>query len=820
MPGLSNQVQDVWAATSRFQILGIDDSQEPEGMKIARDGEEIGFIGNSEDKLRGWGWLKTTKDLELRNYKEFFRRRGFRAIIIRAGEFFRVMETLPEGEVKIRFHISKINSPDHAPHLIVNFNNDPILSQDLLEPGDFEITKEVHIGGCALEFQHVAPEGENPSNSENYFLIDSLRIETQNDIILLFTPKSETGEPPAGNFQATYYTLHPDSNAELEVPRRDARSLYLFKSDYPLKDLGIEKNPHQIKKKVPLGEDTFNALYAPTDSRFMFEVWIPKNCYLEFACGFLEESYAASHGEVHFKIEIETKGKEKSVLFSEKLTPSRRKDYSSHRIELLPYADHKVKIFFSTEDVPTDNKKGNHSSLWINPILYRRSAETTPKIILVSLDTLRADHLGCYGYALDTSPSMDMLALDGVFFKNTYSTTSWTLPSHISLFTSLNTPRHGVVNMLHRLDDSIPTLADILRNHSYYCAAFTGGGYIRRTYGFAKGFDSFHQIMQGNRQHVRIDEAESLNKKTEAWLDHNYDKKFFLFLHTYQPHIPYENKSEAGQMFLNENSQRQKVKAKDIFKGRGKYRAPLSEEQRNNIIALYDGEIRYTDEYLIKPLVAKLKALGIYNQTLLIVTSDHGEEFYDHQNWLHGSTLYNELIKIPLIVKFPDSRFQGTSVENIARITDIMPTILEEANVDPSLFDLDGVSLLPLIKGEEQAERIFYADLIFRRVKDIAPQMFATNKNGLKYIQSQKIKSYFTKRMAVDLEGKKIEIYDLSKDPGEKKNLADRDDYKSLCLELMAHLARYYQSHSGRQAESIKMDPELRETLKALGYIR
>jgi len=817
MPTLSNKVQDVWAVSSSFQILGLETSEKPEGMKITRDGKEIGFIGDSEDKAEGWGWLKATKKLELRNYKEFFRRRGFRGILIPAGESFRIIELLPEGEVKISFNVSKISGHDYAPKLIVNFNKEPIESIELQEPHSFEIKKKTIFEECAIEFKHVAPGGQDISGQDNYVLIDSIQIENQKDIILLFTPKTEDMTPPTQEFQASYYTTHSDSGEELALTRQEAFSLYFLKEKYPLPDLGIEQNPYSLKKKVYLGEYAFNALFAPPKSTFKFEVKIPKDCFLEFGCGFLEESYSTPKSEVHFKIEIEPKGEPRTVLFSERLKAPMQKEISVKKINLHQYENKKTTIYFSTEGNPKNN---NNSSIWINPLLYRKAAEDTPNIILVSIDTLRADHLSCYGYPYKTSPNMDELAQDGVIFKHTFSSTSWTLPSHVSLLTALDSPNHQVINILHKLQDSNPTTADILRNNSYFCAAFTGGGFLRRRYGFAKGFDSFHQIMKGNNLAVRIDEAESLSHRTTNWLDKNFDKKFFLFLHTYQPHMPYENNSNAGKLFLDDNSKWQRVRPKDIFRGKGKYRTDLSEKERKNVIALYDGEIRYTDEYLIKPLIEKLKTLGIYNNTLLIITSDHGEEFYEHQNWLHGSTLYNESIKIPLIIKFPDSHYRGTIVENIARIIDITPTILEEAKVDPGSFNFDGESLLSLIKGKETEERTFYADLIFRRIKDSSPQMFATNKNGLKIIQSNKIKSNFTKNVVTDFEDKKIELYDLVEDQEERINLADRDDYKELCLELLENITRYYQVRAGQKTSSIKMDAELRETLKALGYIR
>jgi len=822
MPSLSNKTQDVWAAASRSPLLGIETFNKPYRMRITRDGEEFGFIGEMEDKKEGWGWINTTKKLNLRKYKEFYRRKEYRGIIIRAGKSFRLIEMLPDGEVNLKFNISRLNSNNYIPKLAVSLNNEPLESFEVREPNSFVVKLNTKLEEYVIKFEHVVPAGKDLSLQDNYVLIDSMQIETQKDIILLFTPKQENSIPPPQKFVASYYSTQTESDEIHDLTSQEAYSLYFLKEKYLLNDLGIEQNPYSIKKKIPRGEHSFNALFAPTNSKFMFEVIIPEDCFLEFGCGFLKEKYSTTNRAVEFKVEIEQQGEERKVLFSKKLKSFKLIDFSENKIDMSAFENKKVKIYFSTEAVRTNKNKvllNNNSSIWINPLLYKEADKETPNILLVSIDTLRADHLGCYGYPRETSPNMDKLAHDAVVFKNTYSTTSWTLPSHVALFTSLNTPKHKVINMLHKLDDSLPTTADILRNNSYFCAAFTGGGFLRSGYGFAKGFDSFFQIMKRNNRSARIDEAESLSRRTTAWLDKNHDKKFFLFLHTYQPHMPYENKSETGKIFLEKNSRWEKVREKDLLT-KSKYQTRLSDKDRNNVIALYDGEIRYTDEYFVKPLLEKLRELSIYDNTLIIITSDHGEEFYDHKNWLHGSTLYNELIKIPLIIKFPDSLYKSTVVENTARIIDITPTVLEEAKVDQSSFDFDGKSLLPILQGNEKEDRVYYADLIFRRIKDQSPKMFATNKNGLKIIQSNKMKSSYTKNMTSDLLGKNIELYDIKKDPDEQKNIAGRDNYKKICLELIERIKKYYQKGTGPEAKSIKMDEELSEALKALGYIK
>jgi arylsulfatase A-like enzyme len=236
---------------------------------------------------------------------------------------------------------------------------------------------------------------------------------------------------------------------------------------------------------------------------------------------------------------------------------------------------------------------------------------------------------------------------------------------------------------------------------------------------------------------------------------------------------------------------------------------PFTAEEKANIVALYDGEIRYTDDVLIGPLAARLKELEIYDNTMLIITSDHGEEFDEHGGWLHGRTVYDELIRVPLVIKFPDSAYKGKQIESMCRLIDILPTVLETAGIKYDKNSLEGKSLISFLKGNEIEDRVFISDLAHKNVPDPCPALIATNKDRLKFI-IQKSK-----------EGvKAIEVYDLNRDSRERNDIFKRT--QTFRQQIMKQLDAYYTAKAKlqRNKQRIHMDKELEEKLKALGYLR
>jgi len=566
----------------------------------------------------------------------------------------------------------------------------------------------------------------------------------------------------------------------------------------------FRNNINSIKRKLKLGGRWLNIIYSPPKSLFKFKVKIPEKALLEFGYGILNSDISSP---VKFEILIEENEKKLS-LFRDFLTNEASDKLFFKRIDLSQFSGKNLKFYFLT------NSRKKIFSFWFNPVIYRISNEYK-NVILISIDTLRADHLGCYGYKRNTSPNIDKLAEEGVLFLNTFAPSPWTLPSHMSLMTSLNNYNHGVYYKNQKLKSSIKTIAQILRENKYFCSAFTGGGLVSGIYGFYRGFDSYREDVGAV---FHRDSAERVYKAVSNWLDSNKDKKFFLFIHTYQPHDPYFSPYPYNLAYLSKNAKWRYINLKGHLGGsRGIYK-PLSPEEEQNIIDLYDGEIKYVDEALIKPLIEYLKKLNLYDRTMIVFTSDHGEEFFDHGGWEHGHALYNESIKVPLIIKFPFSKFRGKRIKKIARLIDIMPTILDELGLEYPEKKIDGKSLISLIQGKEKEERQFVCEVGKNILELRNPRRISINKGIHKIILSEEyepedLNFYIYPPPTME----RVEIFNLETDVMEKNNLAKKN--ARLLDELLKELRSVYLLKAPGDVEKIKIGEDLKKQLKALGYI-
>ncbi len=316
-----------------------------------------------------------------------------------------------------------------------------------------------------------------------------------------------------------------------------------------------------------------------------------------------------------------------------------------------------------------------------------------PNLVFMIIDTVRADHLSAYGYRRPTSPNLAQLASRGLLFRNSYSASTWTLPSTASLMTGLYPDQHGV----RRLPDVLPpeanTLAERLHALGYRTAAFTDGGFVDPQWGFAQGFDRYDST---RGQAWSPKDVRRVVEPAARWLEERAKESkagdtapFFLFVHTYEAHQPYLNREGLADAFLP-SGPKPRNEAYWIH-----FPARLEGPQLARVIALYDGEIRRADRYL----ATLWRALGrkeFANRTAILVTSDHGEELMDHGNMEHGmGKLYDENIKVPLILKLPDGT-RGNVASPVSGV-DVVPTFLDLAGAPKAdLEALPGRSLLPL----------------------------------------------------------------------------------------------------------------------------
>jgi arylsulfatase A-like enzyme len=350
-----------------------------------------------------------------------------------------------------------------------------------------------------------------------------------------------------------------------------------------------------------------------------------------------------------------------------------------------------------------------------------------------------------------------------------------------------------------KMQKRITTLAEILKNEGYTTHAITTILYLTSIYGFEQGFDGLQAL--GSRA-----VAERVTDQAIGWLQRHRDEPFHLFLHYYDPHADYEPPEPFRTLF--DPGYEGPIDGRvDNFLA---YQDRLTEADLHHLIARYDGEIAYVDRELGR-LFEALKGLDLWENTLLMVVSDHGEEFEEHGYFGHGFTLYDEQLLVPLIVKWADSRSQGLRVRQPVQVIDIVPTIVDALGLESDgegFSGFEGISLLPTLR-EAGEKRIPYRDA-FSQTQLGEEELYANRADGTKLIY--------------DATSDDWELYKLQRDPGEKQNLASvREEWPAPVLKGLEHYldyARRAREMSRETGEKVKLDQQSIEELKSLGYIQ
>jgi arylsulfatase A-like enzyme len=407
-------------------------------------------------------------------------------------------------------------------------------------------------------------------------------------------------------------------------------------------------------------------------------------------------------------------------------------------------------------------------------------------VVLVSIDTLRRDHVGAYGYGKPTTPRLDALARWGLLAQDAVSVSSWTLPSHLSLLTSVEPGAHGGTDLHHGFNHSVPTLPALLQKAGFATRAVTSHLYVSAVYGLDDGFD--HLDFRQDRK------ATDVANRAIDLLDRIGDRPFFLFLHFYDPHWHYDPPEATRKLFEGDYRGSLTGNWSDFSK-----RSSLSEADLAHLLALYDGEIRYTDDELGRVL-DHLKARGLDRSTLLVAASDHGEEFLEHGSWEHQKTLYEEVVRVPLIVNGPGVAPRREPAQT--SLLDVAPTVLAWLGL-PAQVTHRGTSLLsPLAEREAYGETDHTTD--------------GTHKLFLRAGAGR-----WKTILSVPREGPgpaREEWYDLAADPGEKRSQAPSASVAEPIRQRALERWRGSRSHGG-PAPAVSLTPEQREKLRALGYV-
>ncbi len=434
-------------------------------------------------------------------------------------------------------------------------------------------------------------------------------------------------------------------------------------------------------------------------------------------------------------------------------------------------------------------------------------------VVLISLDSLRADHVGAYGYERDTSPSFDRFAREGVLFRNAISTSSWTLPTHLTMFTGRSQLAHGVVEDTRVLSPAIPTLGEIFHAAGYATAGFVSGPYLAGHYGYARGMDAYADLSAGWGKGAEARAAvlsPAINEKGLAWLDEPHTQPFFLFLHyfdihyDYVPPAPYDKMFDPdytgtmdGRFFIERKDVNPKMPARDL----------------EHILALYDGEIRFTDDHVGRVL-DRLREKNLLDSTVVMIVADHGDEFFEHGNKGHHRTVYDEVLHVPMAIRLPGGEHAGEKIDAQTSLIDVFPTLLAAAGIQRPA-EAEGQNLLAWIAGERPAREAIYSDFYDKRGFNLQVARRTPDAKTIQHFN----RITHPKRGA-------LEYYDLADDPRERDDRADQKpaEARSSVQSMTGWLDEQWLSHRRTEARaggesSIEIDEETKKRLESLGYV-
>jgi arylsulfatase A-like enzyme len=392
-------------------------------------------------------------------------------------------------------------------------------------------------------------------------------------------------------------------------------------------------------------------------------------------------------------------------------------------------------------------------------------------VIVIGVDTLRPDHLGCYGYQRDTSSEIDKLASEGVLFENVMSQSPWTLPSFATIFTSLYPTQHGAGTMKSMMRTSFPPLAMMLLKRGYSTGAIINAPALRREFGLNRGFEMYDT----NPPSVERS-ADQVTEDALEWIDQHRQGPFLVFVHYFDPHLsysppaPYDTifdphyRGRLGNSFDLTEFPRARVTKFETMK-------VLTDADWNHIRSLYDGEIAFTDK-AIGTLMQGIEEMGLRDNTLIIFLSDHGEEFFEHGGFEHGHTHYNELLRVPMIFSFPRELPANVRVSRQVRLLDVTPTVLDFLGLEAGTH-LEGISLMPLLTGDGDLE----PSLVSLLPHDIS---FA---EAMLHGREQKSITAYPWKLIQDAVTREEMLFNLDEDPGEKENIIYEAGETSLVLE-------------------------------------
>jgi choline-sulfatase len=560
---------------------------------------------------------------------------------------------------------------------------------------------------------------------------------------------------------------------------------------------------------IPVGKRPKRALPAPSPRTYSFYLHVPAEAALVFDYG--------ADADVEFSVRVQRDGSEPQTVFSAAAAPN---TWHEGRAGLGEYAGQAVRLDLTTRGPPAlagwgepeimvakavDPAAGGQktSPQAANKTVMPSPANAPRNLLVIVIDTVRADMFAAHNQASPAAtPAYDALASQSTVFVNAYNNENWTKPSVATSLSGLYPSTHDTKRDPSVLPDAVEILPERLKREGFATAGFIANGFISDKFGFTQGWDQVRNYIRENLK----SEAEYVYRDALQWLEKRGEERFFLYLQTIDPHVvyrveerytrPYFAGTYRGPLGPTVNGAEQA----EISQGKRK----ASEEDYNWIKALYYGEVTYHDEHM-GAFVDELRKRGILDDTLLVITNDHGEELNEHGRLGHGHSLYEELVRAPLLFHYPKLFGAGVRIEEIVEHVDLAPTLLEVLGVEP-FAEADGQSLIPLIHGTPLSRPTY------------AISEFLDTKRSIRVGRWKMIRSA----------SGAAELYDLVDDGGETRDrAADAPIARRLCevylgegLAVPAKLARRQERSRRRKYESdnATIDKKLRQQLEALGY--
>ncbi len=489
-----------------------------------------------------------------------------------------------------------------------------------------------------------------------------------------------------------------------------------------------------------------------------------------------------------------------------------------------------------------------------------------PNVVLIVMDTVRADHLSCYGYRRHTTPNIDAVAKQGVVYENAFSAAPWTPPSHASIFTGKYPSNHKTIGRNVCLDKSNNTIAKTLATHGYETLGLTSCQILGPGSGFEDGFKTYIELKESSWSNIARLKALGFKDTVRKMINgpdkdtflateilkrfvgkmHSENRPFFFFVNYFACHTPYdppwpfkkrycpgfsESRFYVKEVLLRRvNRNPEKLsdprlsieKLKWLASGGGGFsyaakEVAVSDREWDVVKSWYDGEIAYLDHQM-RPLITTMQELDIFDNTLLIITADHGENFGDHGYAVHPLCLYDSLLRVPLIVSWPNQVDRGTKIPNVVSLIDVFPTVADAANAGFSK-DIDGRSLLPFERRDvHESVCAEYGTLHSKGFEGLQAWNIGPRTRERLLLVDKGCKSIRSSEYKYILWSDKEELYDIRKDPSEELDISK--DKPDIAKKMRAQLEKTINvSYYGPDDFPAKKEKQIVDRLRALGYV-